>query len=149
MNRKKFYYAEAERLYIEQQMTIEEIANRFHLAVRTVKYWKDGNDWTGKRNEFLDSKQRYLVDFDIFVRNMISEMSEDMHDGRKVSGGRLYSFARQMDTLLKFKKAESDVKKFLEKYPYFGREKSDEEKPKTLSPEVVRQIRRDILGEKD
>ena len=115
LSKKKFYYAEAQRLYTEEQMTIEEIAERFHISVRIIKYWKNGYDWTGKRQEFLDSKQIYIEDFDIFVRNMISEMSEDMHDGRKISEGRLYSFVRQMDTLLKLKKAEADCKKFFEK----------------------------------
>jgi len=148
MSKKKFYYAEAQRLYTEEQMTIEEIAIRFHISVRIIKYWKNGNDWTGKRQEFLDSKQTCLQDFDIFVRNMLSDLSEDLDSGRKISGGRFYSFARQMDTLLKFKKAEVDLKKFFEKYPDFGREKT-QETSKTLSPEVIKQIRRDFLGMND
>lgn len=148
MNKKKFYYAEAERLYIEEQMTIEEIADRFHLAVRTVKYWKDGNNWNGKRKKFLGLKQKYLKDFDVFVSNMLFNLSEDQHSGRKTSSGRLYSFARQMDTWLKFKNAEINCKKFMEKYPDFGREKSREQKT-TLSPEEIRELRREFLGMKD
>ncbi|MEI8390685.1 MAG: hypothetical protein WCG23_12480 [bacterium] len=148
MSKKKFYYAEAQRLYTEEQMTIEEIAERFHISVRIIKYWKDGNDWSGKRQAFLDSKQVCLQDFDIFVRNMLSDLSENIDTGIKISSGRLYSFVRQMDTLIKFKKAEADCKKFFEKYPDFCREKS-EEKPKTIPPELIRQIRRDFLGMND
>ena len=148
LSKKKFYYAEAQRLYTEEQMTIEEIAERFHISVRIIKYWKNGNDWTGKRQEFLDSKQVYIEDLSVYTHNMLSNLSDDLHSKRKISGGRLYSFARQMDTLLKFKKAEVDLKKFFEKYPDFGRDES-EEKPKTIPPEVIRQIRRDFLGMKD
>jgi len=79
---------------------------------------------------------------------MLSNLSDDLHSKRKISGGRLYSFNRQLDTLLKFKKAEIDLKKFMEKYPDFGREKSEEDR-KTLSSEVIKQIRRDFMGEKD
>jgi len=149
MNRKKFYYAESERLYVEEQMSIEEIASRFNVSVRTLKTWKKENDWSEKRQEFLDSKQMYIEDLDIFVRNMLSGLEKDLDKKREVGGGRFYSFNRQLDMLLKYKKAEAYVKKFMEKHPDFGREKSEEEKPKTLSPEVVKQIRRDILGLND
>lgn len=149
MSRKKFYYTEAERLYVEEQMTVEEIASRFNVSVRTLKTWKKENHWSEKRQEFLDFKQMYLEDFDIFVRNMISSLEKDLDKKREISSGRFYSFNRQLDMLLKYKKAEAYVKKFMEKHPDFGREKSEEEKPKTLSPEIVRQIRRDILGLKD
>jgi len=120
LSKKKFYYAEAQRLYTEEQMTIEEIAERFHISVRIIKYWKNGNDWTGKRQEFLDSKHVYIQDFSVFTHNMLSDLSDDLHRGRKISGGRLYSFVRQMDTLLKFKKAEIDCKKFLKNILIFA-----------------------------
>ena len=129
-------------------MTIEEIAERFHISVRIIKYWKNGNDWAGKRQEFLYSKQVCIEDLSVYTYNMLSNLSDDLHSKRKISGGRLYSFARQLDTLLKFKKAEVDCKKFFEKYSDIFVQKSNED-TKTIPPEVIRQIRRDFLGMQD
>ena len=115
LNKNKFYYTEAERLYVEEQMMLEEIAEIFHLSVRTVKYWKNGNDWNAKKKEFLDSKQVYLDDFEIFVRDILSKIGEDLDNGRKISTGRYYSFANSLDRFVKDKRAEAICRKFLEK----------------------------------
>lgn len=70
MSKKKFYYAESERLYVEEQMTIEEIAHRLNVSIRTLKSWKQENDWSAKRLKFIGSKRMNLQDFNIFVHNM-------------------------------------------------------------------------------
>ena len=138
MSKKKIYYSESERLYVEEQMTIEEIASRFNVSVRTLKSWKKENDWSSKRKEFLDLKEKTTYGFEFFTRNMLAGMSEDLDKGKKISAGRLYSFARQVDKLLKNKKAETELKKFFEK-----------EEDDFLSEEEIRRIRRDFLGMND
>ena len=148
MSKKKFYYAEAERLYVEEQMTIEEISHRLNVSIRTLKSWKKENGWNEKRQEFISSKRMNLRDFNIFVHKMFSDLQDDLDNKREISSGRFYSFNRQLDMWLKYMKAQPCFSEFLENNPDFGKEKS-EEKPKTIPPGVIRQIRRDILGMKD
>lgn len=133
MSKKKIYYSEAERLYVEEQMTIEEIASRFNVSVRTLKSWKKDNDWTIKRKEFLDAKYTYHQDLYAYSHEMLSSINEDQAGGRKISTGRLYSFARMVDTFSKHQKYEEKIRKFLN-IPRVRKQKI------TLSPEEIREI---------
>ena len=40
MSKKALYFAEAERLYVTEQNTVNEIAERLNLAEKTVRNWK-------------------------------------------------------------------------------------------------------------
>jgi uncharacterized protein YjcR len=111
-NKKKIYYTEAKRLYVEEQMTIEEIAARFNISVRAIKYWKQGQDWDLKRKEYLESRQISLEDGYLLARKLLWTMSEDSKDGRKISSNRFHSFANVADSFLKMKTNEDKLKKF-------------------------------------
>ena len=138
-NKKKIYYAEAERLYVTEQMTIEEIAARFDLAVRTIKYWKQGQDWDSKRKEHLEANQASHEDGYWYARKLLQGMHEDSNDGRKVSTGRLRSLARITRSFLNMKKIEIKLHELVKK-------NEPQEKRTTLTPDEVSEIRKKFLG---
>ncbi|MFN7066137.1 MAG: phage terminase small subunit-related protein, partial [Aquificaceae bacterium] len=57
MAKKQLYFNEAERLYVIEQCTIQEIANRLRVSEKTVRLWKEEGDWENKRLQYLKSKE--------------------------------------------------------------------------------------------
>jgi len=105
-NKKKIYYAEVERLYVIEQMTIEEISARFNLSVRTIKYWKQGQDWDVKRKEHLKSRQVSHQDSYLYARKLFDSIKEDCDRGENISNRRLHAIANLIDIARKLKKRE-------------------------------------------
>ncbi len=112
MSKKKIYYAEVKRLYIIEGMTLEEIAARFNIAVRTIKYWKDGEDWDVWRKEYLESKQVYHEDAYIYARKLLKNIKEDFDSDREISAGRMHLLAGIIESFVKAKRAENKVRAF-------------------------------------
>ena len=139
MSKKKIYYSESERLYVEEQMTVEEISSRINVSVRTLKSWKKENNWTVKRKEFLESKQRYHQASYLYARKLFKNLKEDCNMGRKISGRRLHSMENLIDTAVRLQKAElkeNEIRKYFK----------TQEKRTSLTPEEVRDIQRRFLG---
>jgi uncharacterized protein YjcR len=97
--KKKIYCEEAERLYVEEQMTIQEISFRLNVSVRLINYWKKDKDWKEKRNNFIKTKQTPDLRTYYFAKRMLYRLEDDMAKGRKVSSKRLYSFTRMIDSI--------------------------------------------------
>ena len=112
-NKKKIYYAEAERLYVIEQMTIKEIAARLNLAVRTIKYWKQGQDWDVKKKEHLESRQVTHENSYLYARKLFDNIKEDCDKGEKISNRRLHAIADLVDIARRFKKREIKIRKVL------------------------------------
>ena len=68
MSKKKIYFAEAERLYVTEQYTLESIAARLGLAERTVRSWKDEGGWEEKRKQMLEQKEAFHSELYSFAR---------------------------------------------------------------------------------
>jgi hypothetical protein len=139
LNNKKIYYTEAEKLYVVEQMTIEEIATRFNLAVRTIKYWKQGQEWDVKRKEYLESQQASHEDGYWYARKLLRAIGEDQEDGRKISAGRLRSLARITRSFLNMKKDDDKGDKLRKFF-------APQETKTTLTPEEIKEIKRKFLG---
>jgi len=45
MAKKQFFFENAERLYVIEQMTISEIARHLNLGEKTVWLWKEEGKW--------------------------------------------------------------------------------------------------------
>lgn len=133
MAKKQYFFAEAERLYITEQMTFAEIADRLKLAEKTVRLWKDEGDWENKRKQFLISKQAFHEELYDFARKLLSSVKDDLAAGEKLDAGRLYTLGRILPLITKVKEYE-DVKAV--------REKPEE---KGLTEDVVKFIQQEIL----
>ena len=51
------YYNEAERLYLYDNLSIDEICKQLNLSRRTVYYWKNKFHWDKKRAERFKNKE--------------------------------------------------------------------------------------------
>ena len=137
LSKKKFYYKEAERLYIQENLGIEEIALRLKLGERTIRYWKEGNDWNSKKKNYLDSKSVFHQELYDFSRDLMHSIRNDMKNGEKIEPGRMFAFARLLPLIIKVKEYEEVVSK-----------NGAKEDNKGLTEEVITRIQEEILGMK-
>ena len=88
MNNKKHLFNEAERQYIYDFKTVEEIARSLNLNRKTIMSWKEQGDWD---------------------RKLMKGISIDMDNGEKVDPGRMYAFCRIIPMFTKVKNYEDII----------------------------------------
>lgn len=92
MNSKEYLLNEAERLFIYEFKTIDEIASELNLSTKTICRWKEKSDWDHKRKIFLKSKQTFHQELYEFARKLMKDISADMEAGEKIDPGRSMRF---------------------------------------------------------
>lgn len=134
MSNKAFLMSEAERLYVYEFNTIEEVASKLRLSTKTISRWKLKEDWEYKQKAFLKSKQSFHEELYELARNLIKGIKEDMAMGEKIDPGRMYAFCKIIPLFAKVKDYEDLIKK------------PTKDKPKGLTPDIIAQIEQDVLG---
>ncbi len=135
MNSKKHLFDEAERLFVSDFCTIDEISAKLKLNRKTVTSWRDNGLWEKKRKDYLKSKQCFHEELYELARKLMRDISIDLDNGEKVDPGRMYAFCKIIPMFVKVKDYEDIMAK-----------KNKEETPKGLSPEIIRKIEEEVLG---
>lgn len=135
MNSKKYLLNEAERLFLHEFMSCEQIAERLKLNKKTVLAWKEENDWEKRRCDFIKSKQYFHEELYEFARKLMLGISADMEAGEKIDQGRMYTFCKLIPMFTKVKDYEDIVSK---------KEKTNSNRG--LAPEIIAQIEEEVLG---
>ena len=134
-NKKKYLFNEAERLYIYEYMTINELADRLNVNRKTIMAWKESGDWDSKRRVYLKSKQTFHEEMYEFARKLMRDITADMESGERVDTGRLYAFLKMVPMFIKAKNYEDEVS-----------DKENKPKPRGLTDDIVEEIEENILG---
>lgn len=128
--------ADAERLYIVEQMTIEEVAEKIKVNEKTVRNWKSEGNWDVQRQKYIQSKQMFHEDLYNFARKLMTSIETAIENGEKVDPGRMFAFTKMLPMITKIKEYEDiAVKKDAKKEPKKG-----------LSKNVIDLIESEILG---
>lgn len=135
MVKRDIHFPEAERLYVIEQMTINEIASKLRLNEKTIRIWKNMGDWENKRRKYLKSKLSFHEELYEFSRKLMSSIKDDLENGEKVDSGRLYTFTRLLPLITKVKEYEDIAAKSDEK-----------ENNKGLTKDIVSLIEAEVLG---
>jgi len=128
----------AAKLYIEEFMTLENIAKQLNVSERTLCRWKAEGHWEEKRAEYIKSKTTFHEDLYNFGKTLLDSIKADMESGEKVESSRIYTLTKIMNMLKNVKSYEDKV----------TTEKVETEKPKSagLSDDIIREIEEKILG---
>lgn len=128
--------ADAERLYVIEQMTIEEIAEKLKVNEKTIRNWKTEGNWDLEKIQYVKSKQMFHEDLYNFARKLMATIEDSFEKGERVDPGRMYAFMRMLPMITKIKEYEDIV------------EKSRPKKAtnKGLSKDIIKQIEAEILG---
>lgn len=128
---------DAFKLYAEKFMSLEDIARQLHLNERTLRRWKKSDNWENKKAEYLREKTALHSDLYDFARILINSINNDIDNGVKVEPARYYTVTKMLKLICVIKSYEDDVTSECHKI---------EEKPKGLTPDVIREIEEKILG---
>ncbi len=124
----------AYELYSVENLSAEEIAAMLGISRRTVFNWMKKYNWVKKRINIEEIKNNFGRDTEELALKMMKKISSDIDAGRKLSQEELYSVMNILEHLPALKKSM--------KLPTL----INPAKPKTLTPDMVAKIQRDILG---
>ena len=110
------------------------IAHKLGISRRTVFNWVKQFDWRRNRITKADIKNTLPTDMQRIATKMMERLGADLDARKPVNNQELYALANLAEQIYKLQKYE------LKNPPII------EEKPKGLTPAVIRQINRDILG---
>ena len=100
MKRDKFFDI-AEKMYVEQFITEEEIARRIGVCDRTIRRWKVLGDWGIKRDGFLKSNTISKDTMYALARKMLDDFLEDMDNHLYVDPSRINIFLNLTNEVIK------------------------------------------------
>jgi len=84
------YYNEAERLYVEDKMTVDEIAIQLNISRRTLFYWKKKYDWDKKI--FKKGREQELFNRELlnFAQKIMDKISNDIDNNQQTPQAEMY-----------------------------------------------------------
>jgi len=135
LSKKQVYFADAERMYVIEQRSVDKIASVLDLNFKTVLGWKQEGNWEEKRFSFLRSKQMFHEELYEFSRKLMISIKDDIEKGEKIDAGRMYTFTRMLPLITKIKEYEDVASK-----------KQESEEKKGLTPEILNLIEEEVLG---
>jgi len=134
LNSKQNFLPEAERLYIYDFKSVDEIASTLGVHPNTIISWRNKNNWEDKRQSYFRSKQCFHEELYEFARKLMKDIMADMDAGEKVDQSRMYTFCKVIPMFSKVKDYE-DVMSTKNKQTARG-----------LTPDLIAQIEEEVLG---
>ena len=128
---------QAEHLYVYENQPLDVIGAKLDLSRRTLFYWKKEYNWDEKRFDAERNKDRFSEELLEFARKMMNKISTDIDKNQKTPPPEIYS-------LINILKEIPLVKQYTDS---LQQEQTPKQKPTgSLSPDIIRQIEREILG---
>ena len=132
--RKYKQLTQAEHMYIYDKKSLAEIGMELGLSRRILFYWKKEYNWDEKRFDAEHTKYRFSEELLDFARKMMNKISTDIDNNQKTPPPEIYS-------LINILKNIPLVKQYTDSL-----QPEQKAERKGLTPDIVRQIEREILG---
>lgn len=136
MAKKEVLLENAQRLYVIEQMTIDEVARKMEVNERTIRRWKTEHNWDLKKEQYIKTKQMFHEELYNFARKLMISIEYDMENKEKVDPGRMFAFTKMLPLITKIKEYEDEVSK----------KGTEDTGSKELSPEFMKTINEEFLG---
>lgn len=129
------YYKQAEKMYVYDKILLEEIGTKLNISRRTLFYWKKKYEWARKRFEVKRNQKNFSNELLDFARKLMQKISKDMDNKTPTPQSEIYSLMNILKNIPQVKQYEN------------SKPKSKQPKPtKQLTPEIIEQIEREVLG---
>ena len=125
---------QAEHMYIYDKKSLTEIGAQLGLSRRILFYWKKKYNWDKKRFEMDYEKENFSKELLEFARKIMNKISNDIDNNQKTPPPEIYS-------LINILKNIPLVKQYTDSL-----QPGQKQEKKGLTPDIVRQIEREILG---
>ena len=129
------YCKQAEKMYIYEKQPLDAIGTKLNLSRRTLFYWKKKYEWARKRFEAERNQELFSNELFGFARKLMQKISDDIDNNKHTPQSEIYSLMYILKNLPQVKQYE------------ISKQKSKQSKPTgQLSPEIIEQIERNVLG---
>jgi hypothetical protein len=139
MAKRAALYADAERLYVQDQLTLDAIASKLGCSLRTLTTWKGEGSWDSKRSGFIELETSLHGDLyrlaTLITRKNLAALEADPDKG--------FVDARAMSVAFR---AIAVVKNTVEYEEAEVNPKDPAPAKRGLSEETIRQIEEEVLG---
>jgi len=127
-------YADAEKLFIYERMSPEDIAEHLQVSRRAVYYWKKKFNWDKKLAKTIQNNQFFSTELQEFILNLIKNIEQNIDNKEPTNSAMLYSVINLLKNMPELQKYENTVKKEKKQQKF------------ELTQDVIDKINRDILG---
>ncbi|MBR2430792.1 hypothetical protein IKB17_04965 [bacterium] len=125
---------QAENMYIYDRKSLAEIGAQLGLSRRILFYWKKKYNWDRKRFELEYEKENFSKELLDFARKIMNKISNDIDNNQKTPPPEIYSLINILKNI-----------PLVNQYTNFLKSEQKSKK-KSLTPEFIQQIERDVLG---
>ena len=128
------YYKHAETLFLQDNLSVDEICKNLNVSRRTLFYWREKYEWDKKKAAKFAKKEAFSKELQGFVEKLMAKITTDMQNEKPVNQSEFYT----LTNLLKY--MPDLVKIELKEQP---------QTPKTsgqLSEDFVKQIEKEFFG---
>ena len=124
-------------MYVYENQPLDVICTKLDLSRRTLFYWKKEYNWDKKRFDAEHNKDRFSEELLELARKMMNKISTDIDKNKKTPPPEIYSLINILKNIPLVKQYTDSLQP----------EQTPKQKPTVcLTPDIVRQIEREILG---
>ena len=129
------YYKQAEKMYIYDKEPLEEIGAKLNISRRTLFYWKKKYEWDRKRFETEQNQENFDNELFECARKLMQKISTDIDNDKQTQQSEIYSLMKILKNIPQVQQYETSNQKFKQPKP-----------TGQLTPEIIEQIEREVLG---
>ena len=128
------YYKHAETLFLQDNLSVDEICKNLNVSRRTIFYWRTKYEWDRKKAENLANKEGFSKELQSFTEKLMAKLTMDMQNKKPVNQSEYYTLTNLLKYLPELVKIEF---------------KQQIEAPKPtgqLSEDFIKQIEKEFFG---
>ena len=128
------YYKHAETLFLQDNLSVDEICKNLNVSRRTLFYWREKYEWDKKKAAKFAKKEAFSKELQGFVEKLMAKITADMQNKKPVNQSEFYTLTNLLKYLPDLVKIEL---------------KQQTELPKPtgqLSEDFVKQIEKEFFG---
>ena len=128
------YYKHAETLFLQDNLSVDEICKNLNVSRRTIFYWRTKFEWDRKKAEKLANKEGFSKELQSFTEKLMAKITTDMQNKKPVNQSEFYTLTNLLKYLPDLVKNEL-------------KEQTQTPKPTgQLSEDLVTQIEKEFFG---
>ena len=128
------YYKYAETLFLQDNLSVDEICKNLNVSRRTLFNWREKYEWDRKKAEKLANKEGFSKELQSFTEKLMAKLTMDMQNKKPVNQSEYYTLTNLLKYLPELVKIEL-------------KEQTETPKPTgQLSEDFIKQIEKEFFG---
>ena len=85
------YYKHAETLFLQDNLSVDDICKNLNVSRRTIFYWRTKYEWDRKKAEKLATKENFSRELQSFAEKLMAKITTDMQNKKPVNQSEFYT----------------------------------------------------------